>query len=50
MHGMGDTALHKSSFVPIVMEFPVRAGDGWERKWLIKIIPEAYEYYTNTMG
>ena len=32
MHGMGDTAMDKSSLVPIVMEFLVGAGDGWERK------------------
>ena len=50
MQGTGDTVMDKSSLVPIVMEFPVRAADGWERKQLIKIISETYEYYTNIMG
>ena len=45
MQGTGDTVMDKSSLVPIV-----RAADGWERKQLIKIISETYEYYTNIMG
>lgn len=49
MHGMGDTALHKSSHSHCY-GIPSQGWRWMEEKMVDHIIPEAYEYYTNTMG